>query len=65
MQSLTAEENENKTTKEDSVFGQAGRDATSSPPPYRPPSSLETFWSDLKGERSAKYVSFINFKGGV
>ncbi len=26
MQSLTAEESENKTTNEDSVFGQAGRD---------------------------------------
>lgn len=78
MQSLTAEENENKTTNEDSVFGQAGRDRVSSPQPSSappspvsspapspPPSLVETFWSDFKGKRGAKFISFINFKGGV
>ena len=79
MHSFTPEAKASQTTDEDSVFGQAGRDRMSSPPssaapssdaisspaPSPPPSSVETFWSDFKGERSAKFISFINFKGGV
>ncbi len=79
MHSFTPEVKASQTTDEDSVFGQAGRDRMSSPPssaapssdaisspaPSPPPSSVETFWSDFKGERSAKFISFINFKGGV
>ena len=79
MHSFTPEVKASQTTDEDLVFGQAGRDRMSSPPssaapssdaisspaPSPPPSSVETFWSDFKGERSAKFISFINFKGGV
>jgi chromosome partitioning protein len=33
--------------------------------PQKAQAAVETLWSDLKRERTARFVSFINFKGGV
>ncbi len=35
------------------------------PVPQKTPAEVETLWSHLKRERTAHFVSFINFKGGV
>jgi chromosome partitioning protein len=33
--------------------------------PQKTPAAVEILWSNLKRERTARFVSFINFKGGV
>ena len=64
MASLT-QEKDKQPTSDHTLFGQAGREVVDTPKPSRPPASPDSFLSDLNSKRTAQFISFINFKGGV